>query len=303
MGNQKVKKERLDVMLVEQGFFDSRENAKRHIMAGIILVNDVPVDKAGTKIPVDAKLRIKGPVMPYVGRGGYKLEKAIKTFGIDMKGKVMADIGASTGGFTDCALQNGAAKVFAIDVGTNQLDWKLRSHPQVVNMEKTNIKVVTEEMLGEKVDLVSTDVSFISVLKIIPAVRSILKEDGAMAILIKPQFEAGRDKIGKKGVVRDKAVHEEVIRKIIDYVYMIGFDVLSLDYSPIKGPEGNIEYLVYIRKNEERIRGTEAVTETEAEEMLKEITEKKSGYSYQETMNKLITETVVLAHEGLNAGE
>ena len=175
MGNQKVKKERLDVMLVEQGFFDSRENAKRHIMAGIILVNDVPVDKAGTKIPVDAKLRIKGHVMPYVGRGGYKLEKAIKTFGIDMKGKVMADIGASTGGFTDCALQNGAAKVFAIDVGTNQLDWKLRSHPQVINMEKTNIKVVTEETLGEKVDLVSTDVSFISVLKIIPAVKSILK--------------------------------------------------------------------------------------------------------------------------------
>lgn len=216
-------------------------------MAGIILVNDVPVDKAGTKIPVDAKLRIKGHVMPYVGRGGYKLEKAIKTFGIDMKGKVMADIGASTGGFTDCALQNGAAKVFAIDVGTNQLDWKLRSHPQVVNMEKTNIKVVTEEMLGEKVDLVSTDVSFISVLKIIPAVRSILKEDGAMAILIKPQFEAGRDKVGKGGIVREKDIHEEVISDTLTAFEEEGFHCWDLTFSPIKGGSGNIEFLAYLK--------------------------------------------------------
>ncbi len=247
MANQKVKKERLDVLLVEQGFFDSRENAKRHIMAGIILVNDVPVDKAGTKVPADARLRIKGHVMPYVGRGGYKLEKAIKTFGIDMTGKVMADIGASTGGFTDCALQNGAAKVFAIDVGTNQLDWKLRSNPQVVNMEKTNIKVVTEETLGEKVDLVSTDVSFISVLKIIPAVKSILKEDGAMAILIKPQFEAGKEKVGKGGIVRDAKVHEEVIADTLAAFEEEGFYTWDLTFSPIKGGSGNIEFLAYLK--------------------------------------------------------
>ncbi len=247
MSNQKVKKERLDVLLVEQGFFDSRENAKRHIMAGIILVNDVPVDKAGTKIPIDAKLRIKGHVMPYVGRGGYKLEKALKTFAIDMKGKVMADIGASTGGFTDCALQNGAAKVFAIDVGTNQLDWKLRSNPQVVNMEKTNIKVVTEDTLGEKVDFVSTDVSFISVLKIIPAVKSILKEEGAMAILIKPQFEAGKEKVGKGGIIRDPKVHEEVVRDTLASFETEGFHCWDLTYSPIKGGSGNIEFLAYLK--------------------------------------------------------
>lgn len=247
MANQKVKKERLDVLLVEQGFFDSRENAKRHIMAGIILVNDVPVDKAGTKVPVDAKLRIKGHVMPYVGRGGYKLEKALKTFQIDLKGKVMADIGASTGGFTDCALQNGASKVFAIDVGTNQLDWKLRSNPQVINMEKTNIKVVTEETLGEKVDFVSTDVSFISVLKIVPAVQSILKEDGSMAILIKPQFEAGREKVGKGGIIRDPKVHEEVVSDTLKAFEEEGFHCWGLTFSPIKGGSGNIEFLAYLK--------------------------------------------------------
>ena len=272
MANQKVKKERLDVLLVEQGFFDSRENAKRHIMAGIILVNDVPVDKAGTKVPCDARLRIKGHVMPYVGRGGYKLEKAIKAFGIDMKDKVMADIGASTGGFTDCALQNGASKVFAIDVGTNQLDWKLRSNPQVVNMEKTNIKVVTEETLGEQVDLVSTDVSFISVLKIIPAVQSILKKDGAMAILIKPQFEAGKEKVGKGGIVRDPKVHEEVIADTLAVFEAEGFYTWDLTFSPIKGGSGNIEFLAYLKwekpeipVDEEKIR---SVVE-EAHETLK----------------------------------
>lgn len=257
MANQKVKKERLDVLLVEHGFFDSRENAKRHIMAGIILVNDVPVDKAGTKVPVDARLRIKGHVMPYVGRGGYKLEKALKVFHIDMKDKVMADIGASTGGFTDCALQNGASKVYAIDVGTNQLDWKLRSNPQVVNMEKTNIKVVTEDMLGEKVDFVSTDVSFISVLKIIPAVKSILKEDGSMAILIKPQFEAGREKVGKGGIVRDAEVHEEVIADTLSSFEETGFYCWGLTFSPIKGGSGNIEFLAYLKWDKPEMHITE----------------------------------------------
>ena len=208
----KVKKERLDVLLVERGFFETRENAKRHIMAGIILVNDVPVDKPGTKIPSDVRLRIKGHVMPYVGRGGYKLEKAIKEFHLDLKNLVMADIGASTGGFTDCALQNGIAKVYAIDVGTNQLDWKLRTNPHVINLEKTNIKQVTEDMIGEKVDFISTDISFISVLKILPAVHSILKPEGSVVILIKPQFEAGKEKVGKGGVIRDKNIHEDVIR-------------------------------------------------------------------------------------------
>lgn len=252
MSNQKVKvkKERLDVLLVEQGFFESRENAKRHIMEGIILVNDVPVDKAGTKVPVDARLRIKGHVMPYVGRGGYKLEKAISTFGIDLKGKVMADIGASTGGFTDCALQHGAAKVFAIDVGTNQLDWKLRSNPQVVNMEKTNIKVVTEDMLGEPVDFISTDVSFISVTKIIPAVHSILEKEGDLVILIKPQFEAGREKVGKGGIVKDPKVHEEVIADTLAAFEEEGLHCWGLTYSPIKGGSGNIEFLGWMRYDE-----------------------------------------------------
>ena len=178
---EKIKKERLDVLLVEQGFFESRENAKRHIMEGIILVNDVPVDKPGTKVPSDARLRIKGKVMPYVGRGGYKLEKAINFFHLKMENVIMADIGASTGGFTDCALQHGAKKVYAIDVGTNQLDWKLRINPQVINLEKTNIKDVTMELLGERVNFISVDISFISVLKIIPAVNDILEESGPVS--------------------------------------------------------------------------------------------------------------------------
>lgn len=244
----KVKKERLDVLLVEQGFFDSRENAKRHIMEGIILVNDVPVDKPGTKVPSDCRLRIKGHIMPYVGRGGYKLEKAIKTFHLDLENKIMADIGASTGGFTDCALQNGASKVYAIDVGTNQLDWKLRSNPQVINLEKTNIKEVTLDMLGEPVDFISADISFISVLKIIPAVNSILKENGSMIILIKPQFEAGKEKVGKGGIIRDKTIHEEVIRDTLSAFDTAGFSTCGLTYSPIKGGSGNIEFLALLQK-------------------------------------------------------
>lgn len=246
---EKIKKERLDVLLVEQGFFESRENAKRHIMSGVILVNDFPVDKPGTKIPRDAKLRIKGHVMPYVGRGGYKLEKALKAFGISCNGKIVADIGASTGGFTDCALQNGAAKVYAIDVGYNQLDWKLRQDPHVINLEKTNIKDVTVETLGEQVDLIVTDISFISVLKIMPAARSILKEAGEMAILIKPQFEAGREKVGKGGIIRDPAVHAEVIREVAKKALKEGFLTTALTYSPIKGGSGNIEFLAKLRRS------------------------------------------------------
>ncbi len=245
--NQKVKKERLDVLLVEQGLFDSRENAKRHIMAGIVLVNDVPVDKAGTKVPVTAKLRLKGHVMPYVGRGGYKLERALKYFKLDISGQVMADIGASTGGFTDCALQNGASKVFAIDVGTNQLDWKLRSDSRVIDMEKTNIKDVSFASLGEYVDFISTDVSFISVLKIIPACKEILKEDGNIVILIKPQFEAGKEKVGKGGIVKDPLVHREVIDYTLRQFEEEGFYTWGVTYSPIKGGAGNIEFLAWLR--------------------------------------------------------
>lgn len=245
----KVKKERLDVLLVERGFFETRENAKRHIMAGIILVNDVPVDKPGTKIPSDVRLRIKGHVMPYVGRGGYKLEKAIKEFHLDLKNLVMADIGASTGGFTDCVLQNGIAKVYAIDVGTNQLDWKLRTNPHVINLEKTNIKQVTEDMIGEKVDFISTDISFISVLKILPAVHSILKPEGSVVILIKPQFEAGKEKVGKGGVIRDKNIHEDVIRDTLSAFETEGFHVWGITYSPIKGGSGNIEFLALLKKD------------------------------------------------------
>ena len=288
-------KERLDVILVQEGYAASREKAKAIIMAGDVFVDGQREDKAGTTFELSKiRLEIRGNTLPFVSRGGLKLDKAVKKFGFSLQDRICMDIGASTGGFTDCMLQNGAKRVYSVDVGHGQLDWKLRNDERVVCMEKTNFRYLKPEDVEDTPDFASVDVSFISLTKILLPAR---------VCLIKPQFEAGRDKIGKKGVVRDKAVHEEVIRKIIDYVYMIGFDVLSLDYSPIKGPEGNIEYLVYIRKNEERIRGTEAVTETEAEEMLKEIIEKKSGYSYQETMNKLITETVLLAHEGLNAGE
>ena len=246
----KVKKERLDVLLVERGFFNSRENAKRHIMAGIILVDNMPVDKPGTKVYIDSELRIKGKIMPYVGRGGYKLEKALESFNIDLNNSVMMDIGASTGGFTDCALQKGAKKVFAVDVGTNQLDWKLRSDCRVVNMEKTNIKEVTLERIGEKVDFISTDISFISVLKIIPAVNLILKDDGNLVILIKPQFEAGKEKVQKGGIVKDSQVHRDVILKVLEKFEESGLYTWGLTYSPIKGGSGNIEFLAWLRKNQ-----------------------------------------------------
>ena len=244
---QKSKKERLDVLLVKQGFFESRENAKRHIMTGIILVNDMPVDKPGTKIPEDAHIRIRGQVMPYVGRGGFKLEKAIKVFHLTLAGLVIADIGASTGGFTDCALQNGAAKVYAIDVGYNQLDWRLRTDSRVINFEKTNIKGVTAETLGEQVDMIVTDISFISVLKTMPSARSILKKDGCMVILIKPQFEAGREQVGKGGIVRDPETHRNVLMRVVQQAAEEGFVTEQITYSPIKGGSGNIEFLALLR--------------------------------------------------------
>lgn len=241
-------KERLDVLLVERGLAESREKAKAAIMAGLVFVKNQRVDKAGTKLPVDVDISVKGNPIPYVGRGGLKLEKAMETFPIDLAGVTMMDIGASTGGFTDCALQNGAAKVFAVDVGYGQLAWKLRTDERVVNMERTNIRNVTVEDIGETVDFISIDVSFISLLKIMPAAAALLSPSGTMVALIKPQFEAGREHVGKGGIVRDSRVHRDVIRRVTDGIADCGISPLALTYSPIKGADGNIEYLLYCKK-------------------------------------------------------
>ena len=245
-------KKRLDVLLVERRLADSREKAKAIIMTGNVFVNGQREDKAGTTFDEEkASIEIKGHTMKYVSRGGYKLEKAMDVFGVDVSDRVCMDIGSSTGGFTDCMLQNGAVKVFAVDVGRGQLDWKLRQDARVVSMEKTNIRYVKPEDIGEPVGFASVDVSFISLGLVLPAARELLTEDGRMVCLIKPQFEAGREKVGKKGVVRDKAVHIEVIEKVISIAQKLHFKVLGLDYSPIKGPEGNIEYLMFVQKSTE----------------------------------------------------
>jgi len=242
-------KERLDVHLVNEGYFDSREKARRAIMEGLVLVNGVIEDKPGFQVDSGAAIEVRGNPVPYVSRGGLKLEKAIRDFGIDLSGKVCIDIGASTGGFTDCMLQNGAARVYAVDVGYGQLAWKLRNDSRVIVMERTNFRYVRPEDIGEKADFASADVSFISLTKIIPPAQQLLKDNGSMVCLIKPQFEAGREKVGKKGVVRDPAVHMEVIEKIIVFSKNLGFAVKGLTYSPVKGPEGNIEYLLYLIMN------------------------------------------------------
>ena len=246
------KKERLDILLVEKGICESREKAKTNIMAGIIFVDGQRVDKAGEKVKVDSDIVFKGEKLKYVSRGGLKLEKAMNTFGIDLTDKVCMDIGASTGGFTDCMLQNNAAKVFAVDVGYGQFAWKLRTDERVVCMEKTNIRYVTPEDIGIALDFASIDVSFISLRTIMPAVKALLGDKGEVVALIKPQFEAGRDKVGKKGVVRDKEVHLEVINTIINFLMENELNVLGLSYSPIKGPEGNREYLVYFTKDKKK---------------------------------------------------
>lgn len=244
-------KERLDVLLVEKGIFNSRERARASIMAGDIFVDGMRVDKAGEKVKRSADIQFKGEALPYVSRGGLKLEKAIKKFSLDLKDKICLDIGASTGGFTDCMLQNGAKKVYSIDVGYGQFAWKLRVDPRVVCMERTNIRYVKPEDIGEYADFASIDVSFISLQKVFPAVLNLIKENGSIVALIKPQFEAGREKIGKKGVVREKSTHEEVINNIVNFVKKEGIKVIDIEYSPIKGPEGNIEYLIYITKDPE----------------------------------------------------
>ena len=244
-------KERLDVLLVKRNLAESREKAKAIIMSGNVFVEDQREDKAGTTFPEDVKIEVRGHIIPYVSRGGLKLEKAIKNFDVSVEGKVCTDVGSSTGGFTDCMLQNGAVKVFAIDVGRGQLDWKLRQDPRVVCMEKTNIRYVTPEDIGEPVQFSSIDVSFISLTKVLLPIRNYLTEDGQIVALIKPQFEAGREKVGKKGVVRDPAVHLEVIEKVIAYASTIAMEPCHLSFSPIKGPEGNIEYLLHLRKRPE----------------------------------------------------
>ena len=243
-------KERLDVLLVKRNLAESREKAKAIIMSGNVFVEGQREDKAGTTFSDEVQIEIKGHTMPYVSRGGLKLEKAIANFDVDLEGKVCTDVGSSTGGFTDCMLQNGARKVFAIDVGRGQLAWKLRQDDRVVCMEKTNIRYVTPEDLGEKIDFSSIDVSFISLTKVLEPIRNYLKPDGEIVALIKPQFEAGREKVGKKGVVREKSTHHEVIELVTSYAASIGFQILGIEFSPIKGPEGNIEYLVHLKKSE-----------------------------------------------------
>jgi len=243
-------KERLDVLLVKRNLAESREKAKAYIMAGNVFVDGVREDKAGSSFEETVQIEVKGLAMKYVSRGGFKLEKAVEQFGVQLTGKTCMDVGSSTGGFTDCMLQNGAVKVFAIDVGTNQLAWKLRTDERVVSMEKTNIRYVTPEDIGQLVDFVSIDVAFISLSKVLGPVYELMAEGAEIVCLIKPQFEAGREKVGKKGVVRDKKVHEEVVIAVTSFASATGFELLRLDYSPIKGPEGNIEYLLYARKNE-----------------------------------------------------
>jgi hemolysin TlyA family protein len=241
-------KERLDVLVVKRNLAQSREKAKALIMAGNIFVENQREDKVGTTFDENVCIKLKGNTLPYVSRGGLKLEKAMKAFGVDVQGKVCSDVGSSTGGFTDCMLQNGAKKVFAIDVGRGQLDWKLRQDERVICMEKTNIRYVTPEDLGEEIAFSSIDVSFISLTKVLLPIYQYLKQEGEVVALIKPQFEAGREKVGKKGVVREKSTHEEVIEKVLSYAQSIGFVVLDLTFSPIRGPEGNIEYLAYLKK-------------------------------------------------------
>lgn len=245
-----AEKERLDVLIHRLGLTESREKASSQVMSGIVYVNGIKVDKPGTKFTADSNIEIRGNALPYVSRGGLKIEKALREFGISLDNKIALDIGASTGGFTDCMLQNGAAKVYAIDVGYGQLAWKLRTDSRVMCMERTNIRYVTPEDIGETADFASIDVSFISLIKVIPTVIQLLDKDGDIVCLVKPQFEAGRDKVGKKGVVRDKDVHIQVLEKIITFCSdEIGLCILGLSYSPIKGPEGNIEYLLYLSKS------------------------------------------------------
>lgn len=294
-------KERLDVLLVSNGYAESREKAKAIIMSGQVFVDGQREDKAGSMFdPAKIQIEVKGSTLKYVSRGGLKLEKAMAQFDLSLQDKVCMDIGASTGGFTDCMLQNGAMKVFSVDVGHGQLAWKLRNDPRVVCMEKTNFRYVTMEHIKEPLDFASCDVSFISLTKILIPARNLLKDCGEMVCLIKPQFEAGKDKVGKKGVVREPEIHKEVVAKILDFATLIGFDILHLEYSPIKGPEGNIEYLVHLGKNVGKSEGVLGLTEKEAEEALKEMQVLGQGISTQAQVKEWIETTVAQAHGALD---
>lgn len=248
-------KERLDVLLVNRGLAPSREKAKAVIMSGQVYVDGQKEDKAGTNFNDSVKIEVRGNTLPYVSRGGLKLEKAIKCFHVDVRDKICMDAGASTGGFTDCMLQNGAAKVYSVDVGRGQLAWSLRQDERVVCMEKTNIRYIQPSDIQEEIEFVSVDVSFISLTKVLLPIRSLMAPEAEMVCLIKPQFEAGREKVGKKGVVREKGVHIEVIDMVVQYAASNGFEILNLDFSPVKGPEGNIEYLLYLKKSEDKEKG------------------------------------------------
>jgi 23S rRNA (cytidine1920-2'-O)/16S rRNA (cytidine1409-2'-O)-methyltransferase len=275
-------KERLDVLLVKRNLAASREKAKAIIMTGNVFVNGQREDKAGSTFKEDALIEVKGNPMKYVSRGGYKLEKAIDLWQVPLQDKICMDVGSSTGGFTDCMLQNGAQKVYAIDVGTNQLAWKLRQDERVISMEKTNIRYVTREDIADFIDFFSVDVAFISLKKVLEPVKALLTQEGQGVCLVKPQFEAGREKVGKKGVVRDPKVHREVLEQIMQYVLSIGFEILELSFSPIKGPEGNIEYLLYIQ-NTDRIPEEDSLEE-----------------SFHASYDSLIRETVAAAHGKLD---
>lgn len=252
-----MKKERLDVLMVQRNLAESREKAKALIMSGIVYINGQKEDKAGTSFEETVQIEVRGSTLKYVSRGGLKLEKAMSRFGVQLAGKVCMDVGASTGGFTDCMLQNGAVKVYAVDVGHGQLAWKLRNDDRVICMEKTNIRYVTPEDIGDRIEFSSIDVSFISLTKVLGPVKQLLTDNGQVVCLIKPQFEAGREKVGKKGVVREKSVHLEVIEMVSDYARSIGFGILGLEFSPIKGPEGNIEYLLYLQNYPQEEAGQE----------------------------------------------
>lgn len=243
-----MKKIRLDQLVFDLGLAESRERAKTTVMSGLVFVNGQRADKPGMQVSPDVNVEVKGTALPYVSRGGLKLEKALKVFPIDVNGKVCIDCGASTGGFTDALLKNGAAKVYSVDVGYGQLAWSLRNDERVVNMERTNIRYISSEQIPEPLDICVMDLSFISVKLVLPAVCALLKEDAQLVCLIKPQFEAGREEVGKKGVVRDKAVHLSVIESVLSFAPTVGMTVMGLDFSPIKGPEGNREYLCYMKK-------------------------------------------------------
>ena len=291
-------KTRLDVLLVERGLVTSREKAKALIMAGDVFVNGQREDKPGTSFQEDKikNIEVKGATIPFVSRGGLKLDKAVKTFELDFTGFTCMDIGASTGGFTDCMLQNGAYKVYSVDVGHGQLDWKLRSDERVVCMEKTNFRYLTRDQIDDDIDFASCDVSFISLTRILVPARKLLKDGAQMVVLIKPQFEAGRDKVGKKGVVRDKKVHEEVINRIVDFADAVGFKILHLDYSPIRGPEGNIEYLLHLQKDATRNEEVSLYDEATALKKFGTIEDEGTGISKTSQYVTLIHNAVEAAH-------